>query len=85
MRIKYKLIFIFLFCFFQGKAQNKVETTFLRPSITTFYISPSSTEQQKVLSNLISRNSLEARFDEHSVEFDNLILDYPPKIEKVYC
>ena len=77
--------FIFLlFSTFNFSAQEKVETTYLRPSITTFYISPSASNEINVVKKLIANSSVEARFDRHKVDFDNLTLDYPEKNKKVY-
>ena len=79
------LPFIFLlFTIFTFSAQEKLETTYLRPSITTFYISPSDYNEINVVKKLIANSSVEARFDKHTVDFDNLTLDYPEKIKKVY-
>lgn len=85
MKVKFFIISLtILLSISQFSAQEKVETTYLRPSITTFYISPSSSDAKNVVSNLKSNNFLESRFDKHAVNFDNLTLDYPAKNEKVY-
>jgi len=85
MKIKFFVFFLTIgLAVSQFSAQEKVETTYLRPSITTFYISPSSSSAKNVVSNLTANNSLEARFDKHTVDFDNLTLDYPAKNKKVY-